>query len=53
MDMGDAMMMFVRGQCREGGAENNCSGKRSYFCLAEHFRISCLSFAAYSQHSDG
>ena len=23
-------------QCREGGAENNCSGKRN-FCFAEHF----------------
>jgi len=32
MDMGDAMMLGG-GQCREGGAENNRSGKRN-FCLA-------------------
>jgi len=44
MDMGDAMMLGG-GQCREGGAENNRSGKRN-FCLAWHVHISCLSFAA-------
>ena len=34
--MGDAMMLLGRSQCREGGAENNCSGERKC-CLAEHF----------------
>jgi hypothetical protein len=34
-------MMLGRGRCREGGAENNRSGKRN-FCLAQHFRISAL-----------
>jgi hypothetical protein len=43
MKMGNAMMLD-RGRSREGGAENNRSEKRS-FCLAEHFRISWLSFA--------
>jgi hypothetical protein len=37
MSVGDAMLVLDRGQCREGGAENNCSGKRSYFYPAEHF----------------
>jgi hypothetical protein len=39
MSVGDAMLVLDRGQCREGGAENNCSGKRSYFYLAEHFYL--------------
>ena len=29
------MKVLGRSQCREGGAENNCGGKRK--CLAEHF----------------
>jgi len=36
MNVGDAMMLLGRSQCREGGAENNCSGERKC-CLAEHF----------------
>jgi hypothetical protein len=38
MNMGDAMMMFGLGRCRESDAENSCSGKRN-FCLAEHFNL--------------
>src|SRR5215470_3454848 len=44
MNMGDAMMLG-RGRCREGDAENHCGGKRN-LGIAEHFRISWLSFAA-------
>jgi hypothetical protein len=43
MNMGDVMIL-VGGRRREGCAENNCSGKRN-FHLAEHSRISLLSFA--------
>jgi hypothetical protein len=32
-------MRCVAGAGREGGAENNCSGKRN-LCLAKHYRIS-------------
>ena len=42
MSVGDAMMLG-RGRCREGGTENNRSGKRQ-FCRPEHFRVSLLSF---------
>jgi hypothetical protein len=42
--MSDAMMLG-RGRCREGGGgENNRCRKRN-LRLAEHFRISWLSFA--------
>src|SRR6516164_2880937 len=43
MNMGDAMMLG-RGRCRKADAENHC-GRKCNFCLAEHFRISWLSFA--------
>src|SRR5262249_12521076 len=36
------------GRCRKADAENHCGGKRN-LGLAEHFRISWLSFAAYPQ----
>jgi hypothetical protein len=39
LNMGVAMRS--RGRRREGGGENNCSGKR-YFCFAEHVHISWL-----------
>jgi hypothetical protein len=38
MNTGDAMMLG-RGRCREGGAQNNCGGKRNFY-LAQHFCIS-------------
>jgi hypothetical protein len=41
------MMVLGRSQCREGGAENNCSGKRKC-CLVEHFFISRLTFVMLS-----
>jgi hypothetical protein len=44
MNMGDAMMLG-RGRNREAGAENNRNAKRN-FCLAGHFRVSWLGFAA-------
>jgi hypothetical protein len=44
MSVGDAIMVLGRSQCREGAAENNCSGKRKC-CLAKHFFISRLTFA--------
>jgi predicted RNase H-like nuclease len=37
MTVGDTMKVLGRSQCREGGAENNCSGKRK--CFAEHFYL--------------
>jgi hypothetical protein len=40
-------MGSVAGACREGGAENNCSGKRN-LCLAKHCRISWLSVLGHS-----
>jgi hypothetical protein len=43
LKMGDAMKPG-RGRRRDSGAENDRGGKRD-FCLAEHFRISRLSFA--------
>jgi hypothetical protein len=48
INMGDAMM-FGRGRCRESGAENNRSGKRNFY-LAEHFRVSRLSFATQPEN---
>lgn len=42
MSKGDAMMLG-RGRCREGGAEDNRSGKRN-FCLAEHFSYLPIEF---------
>jgi hypothetical protein len=41
------MKVLGRSQCREGGAENNYSGKRKR-CLAEHFFISRLTFVMLS-----
>lgn len=43
INAGDAMMLGG-GRCREGGADNDRNGKRNFY-LAEHFRISRLSFA--------
>jgi hypothetical protein len=40
-------MGSVAGECREGGVENNCGGKRN-LCLAKHCRISWLSILEHS-----
>jgi hypothetical protein len=37
--MNMAETSFGRSRCREGGAENKCSGKHN-FCLGEHFSVS-------------